>query len=143
MTIWHKPLTLEGLNQRSQKTLAEHLNIKFTDIGDDYLSATMPVDHRTIQPIGLLHGGANCVLAETVASTAANCVVDQAVAYCVGQEINANHVRAATKGIVTATSHPLHLGTRSQVWQTEIVNQANKLICVSRMTIAVINRKKA
>lgn len=140
MAIWTLPLTLDGLNKRSEKTLAEWLDIKFVDIGDDYLKATMPVDHRTVQPIGLLHGGANCVLAETIASTAANCCVDLKTHYCVGLEINANHIRSARSGTVTGVSTPIHLGKSTQVWHTDIFDDNSQQICVSRMTTAIIKR---
>ena len=140
MEIWTIPLTVDALNKRSKKTLAEWLDIKFTEIGDDFLTATMPVDHRTVQPIGLLHGGANCVLAETIASTAANCCVPNETHYCVGLEINANHIRSARSGIVTGISKAIHLGKTTQVWQTDIFDENNQQICVSRMTAAVIKR---
>ena len=100
----------------------------------------MPVDNRTKQPLGLLNGGASCALAETVASTAANYCVDQTKAYCVGLEINANHIKSATGGLVTATAKPLHMGRRSQVWEISIVNEKNQLVCISRMTLAVLLR---
>ena len=140
MAIWKAVLSLEALNQRSENTMASTLGILFTEIGDDYLKATMPVNHNTKQPIGLLHGGANCALAETVASTAANCVIDIKTSYAVGLEINANHIRSATEGIVIATSKPFHIGRTTQVWHTEIVDEAGRMICVSRMTVAVIQR---
>ncbi len=139
MAIWTRPLTLEVLNERSVKTLAEWLEIRFTEIGEDFLKATMPVDQRTVQPIGLLHGGANCVLAETIASTAANCCVPP-THYCVGIEINANHIRSARSGIVTGISKPIHLGTSTQVWNTDIYDENGKQTCVSRMTMAVIKK---
>jgi len=140
MAIWFKPLTLDALNQRGQNTMVEFLGITFTDIGDDFLVATMPVDDRTRQPIGILHGGANVVLAETVASTAANAVVDLSHSYCVGLEINANHIRSVTDGWVSAKAQPLHLGKTTQVWQINIYNEDEKLTCTSRMTAAVMKR---
>lgn len=139
MAIWTRTLTLELLNERSAKTLAEWLDIQFTEIGEDYFKATMPVDHRTIQPIGLLHGGANCVLAETIASTAANCCAPT-THYCVGIEINANHIRSARSGLVTGISRPIHLGNTTQVWNTDIFDENGKQTCVSRMTLAVIKK---
>ena len=120
--------------------MLEFLGIQFTDVGDDYLTATMPVTERTKQPIGILHGGANVVLAETVASTAANAVIDLAHFYCVGLEINANHLRSIKEGLVTATTTPIHLGRTTQVWQINIFNEEGKQTCVSRMTAAVITR---
>jgi 1,4-dihydroxy-2-naphthoyl-CoA hydrolase len=119
--------------------MLEHCGIVFTEIGPDYVVATMPVDHRTKQPIGLLHGGANVVLAETIASTAGNHCIDITKAYCVGLEINANHLRSAREGVVTGTSRPLHLGRSTQVWETRI-EQDGKLMCMSRMTLSVIQR---
>lgn len=140
MAIWFKKFSLEELNRRGDKTMLEFLGIQFTDVGDDYLTATMPVTERTKQPIGILHGGANVVLAETVASTAANAVIDLAHFYCVGLEINANHLRSIKEGLVTATTTPIHLGRTTQVWQINIFNEEGKQTCVSRMTAAVITR---
>lgn len=139
-SIWKMPISHELLQQRSTNTFAEFIGIQFTDFGDDYLKATLPVDHRTKQPLGFLNGGVSTALAETVASTAANYCVDQAVCYCVGLDINANHVRPATGGIVTAIAKPVHLGNKTQVWEIKIENTAGKLVCVSRMTIAVVMR---
>jgi 1,4-dihydroxy-2-naphthoyl-CoA hydrolase len=118
--------------------MIEHLGIEFTEIGDDYIRATMPVDARTRQPYGLLHGGASVALAETLGSMGAAMCVNGKEYQCVGQEINANHVRAARTGLVTGTARPVHLGGRTQIWSIEIVNEAGKLVCISRLTIAVI-----
>ena len=117
-----------------------HLEIEFTEIGGDFIRATMPVDGRTRQPYGLLHGGASVALAETLGSTGATMCVDVKEYQCVGQEINANHVRAARTGLVTGTARPVHLGGRTQVWTIDIVNEAGKLVCTSRLTVAVIRR---
>jgi 1,4-dihydroxy-2-naphthoyl-CoA hydrolase len=141
MTLWHRPVTLEDLNAMNAASLASHLGIIFTALGADFLKATMPVDAHTKQPYGLLHGGASVALAETVGSTGANLCVDATRYVCSGQEINANHVRAVRAGLVTATARPLHLGGRSQVWSIEIVNEAGLLSCVSRLTMAVLERK--
>lgn len=122
--------------------MSEHLGIVWTDVGDDYLKAAMPVDHRTIQPYGLLHGGASCVLAETIGSVASAMVVDHEKFYCVGLEINANHIRSARKGLVTGTASPLHLGTTTHVWDIRIHDEEGKLVCVSRITVAILPRKK-
>lgn len=138
--LWHKPFTLEDLNRRSEHTLAAFLGITFTDIGSDSLTATMPANERTKQPIGIVHGGANVVLAETVASTAANAVVDLAAFYCVGLEINANHIRAVREGLITGTARPVHLGRSTQVWLIDMFNDAGQLTCTSRMTASVIQR---
>jgi 1,4-dihydroxy-2-naphthoyl-CoA hydrolase len=137
--IWHKALTLEMLNERGANTMVEHIDIKVTEVGPDYLVATMPVDHRTKQPAGLLHGGASVVLAESIASMAGNCVVGPEL-MCVGLEINANHLRPVTSGHVVGKTMPLHLGKTTQIWQTEIRHNG-KLSCVSRMTLAVIERR--
>lgn len=140
MSIWIEPISLEHIAQRSANTMAEHLAIHFIDVGDDYLKATMPVDQRTKQPLGYLNGGASCALAETVASTAANYCVDQKEKYCVGLSLTANHLRPATQGLVTAMAKPIHLGNKTQVWEVSITDQQNKLICVIRMTMAVVVR---
>ena len=139
--LWWPGVTLEGMNTRSERTLVSHLGIRLTELGPDFLRGTMPVDERTVQPVRILHGCASVVLAETLASVAANCSVDPARFAVVGQEINANHVRAAREGsMVEGTTRPLHLGARSQVWSIEIVNAARQLVCVSRITLAVIDR---
>lgn len=142
LSIWKTPLTLEALNQRGENTLSAHLGILFTEIGDDFLKATMPIDHRTKQPLGIMHGGASCVLAETVGSTAANCCVDPTQLYCVGLDINTNHIRSIQEGIVTATAKPFHLGRSTQVWSIEIINREQQLISVNRLTMAVMARKQ-
>ena len=119
--------------------MPHHLGIRYTEIGADFVAATMPVDERTRQPYGLLHGGASVVLAETLGSTgAAMCV--NAEFQVVGQEINANHVRAARAGLVTGVARAVHIGGRSQVWSIEIVNEERQLVCISRLTVAVIRR---
>ena len=140
MSIWFSELSAEQLNDRGKNTMSEFLGIQFTEVGDDYLTATMPVNERTKQPIGILHGGANVVLAETIASTAANAVIDLSRFYCVGLEINANHIRSVREGLVIATTSPLHIGRTAQVWQINIVNEAGKLTCISRMTASVVTR---
>jgi len=140
MSIWKMPLTLEDVNHRSAHTAAEHLGMVFSAYTDNSLSATMPVDHRTCQPLSLLHGGISAALAETVASSAANYCVDQRVAYCVGLDINANHIRGVKSGHVTATATPFHLGKSTQVWDVRIVDESQRLVCIARMTMAVIQR---
>jgi 1,4-dihydroxy-2-naphthoyl-CoA hydrolase len=139
--IWRVQATPEQLVQRSGNTLAERLNIRVTEIGPDYLRATMPVNSHTHQPSGILHGGASVALAETVGSLAANLCVDIEKFVCVGQEINANHVRSVASGLVTGTARPFHIGGRSQVWGIEIRDENDRLICVSRLTMAVVERK--
>jgi 1,4-dihydroxy-2-naphthoyl-CoA hydrolase len=140
MSIWRSLRTLEELNGNREGTLIENLGILFTEIGDDFVRGTMPVDKRTVQPYGLLHGGASVALAETLGSMGAAMCVDAAEYQVVGQEINANHVRAARSGLVTGTARAVHLGGRTHVWSIEIVNDAQKLVCISRITMAVIKR---
>jgi uncharacterized protein (TIGR00369 family) len=122
--------------------MSEYLGIEFTEVGDDYLIATMPVDHRTKQPIGIMHGGASCVLAETVGSTAANFCVDITTHYCVGLDINTNHIRPMREGYVIAVAKPFHLGKKTQVWSIDIKNKEGKLVSVSRLTMSVLKREK-
>ena len=138
MSIWHTPISLDVLNQRGQACANGLLGIELIEAGDDYLKGRMPVDARTRQPAGVLHGGVSVVLAETLASWAAACVVDPALYHCVGQEINANHVRAVESGWVEGVARPLHLGRSTHVWDVRISNAAGKLVCVSRVTMAVL-----
>ncbi|MFT4256238.1 MAG: hotdog fold thioesterase [Pseudoxanthomonas sp.] len=133
-----KPADLSALNGHARNTVIENLGIIFTEAGDDWLRATMPVDARTRQPYGLLHGGSSVVLAETLGSVAGNLCVDPATSVCVGLEINANHLRAAREGVVTGTARALHVGRSTQVWEIRIENEAGKLVCVSRITLAVV-----
>ena len=140
MSIWRSPRTIEELNGNTPGTLVDTLGILFTEIGADFVRGTMPVDARTVQPYGLLHGGASVALAETLGSTGAAMYVDAAEYQVLGQEINANHVRAARSGLVTGTARAVHLGGRTHVWSIEIVNDAQKLVCISRITMAVIKR---
>jgi 1,4-dihydroxy-2-naphthoyl-CoA hydrolase len=142
MSIWRSPLPVEALNAGGGNTLMRPLGIEFTEIGEDFIRGTMPVDARTHQPYGMLHGGASVVLAETLGSMGASMCVDSAQYLCVGQEINANHVRSVRSGRVTGTARPLHVGSRSQVWSIDIVNEAGALVCVSRLTVAVIPRRQ-
>lgn len=132
------PVSLDELNRLSRDTLIDHLGIVFTGVGEDWLQATMPVDERTRQPYGLLHGGASVVLAETLGSSAGNLCVDTASQVCVGLEINANHLRAARSGVVTGTARALHVGRTTQVWEIRIENEAGKPVCISRLTLAVV-----
>jgi 1,4-dihydroxy-2-naphthoyl-CoA hydrolase len=138
LSIWKSPQTLEALNAGAAGTMLGHLGIVFREIGGDFLRGTMPVDDRTRQPYGILHGGASVVLAETLGSVGATMCVDREKYLCVGQEINANHVRSARGGLVTGTARPLHIGGRTHVWSIEIANEAGGLLCISRLTIAVI-----
>ena len=142
MSIWfEKDLSIEKLKPLGAGTMAEYLGIEWTDIGENYLKAKMPVDHRTIQPYGLLHGGASCTLAETVGSVASALVIDSSKFYCVGLEINANHVRGVKEGFVTGIATPLHLGGTTHVWDIKINDDDGKLVCVSRLTVAILKRK--
>jgi 1,4-dihydroxy-2-naphthoyl-CoA hydrolase len=138
MSIWFRPYTLEELDRTSKDSMVEYLDIRFSEIGPDYLRATMPVDKRTWQPYGLLHGGASLALAETLGSVGGNCVVDGSRFYCVGQEINANHLRAVRSGRVTGTARPVHIGARSQVWEIRIEDDKGRLACISRITLVVV-----
>lgn len=132
------PVTLEQLNARTRNTLVEHLGIVFTEVGEDWLRATMPVDHRTLQPAGLLHGGASVALAETLGSVAGTLCLDETREMAVGLEINANHLRSARSGTVTGTTRPVHVGRSTQVWEIRIEDEAGRPICISRITLAVI-----
>jgi 1,4-dihydroxy-2-naphthoyl-CoA hydrolase len=138
MSIWFASPTVEDANQRMRGLLPDHVGIEFTEFGPDFLRGTMPVEARTHQPMGYLHGGASMVLAETLGSVAANYVVDSAKLRCLGQEINGNHLRPVTNGNVTGTARPLHLGARSQVWGIEIRDSKERLVCISRLTVAVV-----
>ena len=140
--IWKIKPTLEELNKLCQNTMVDHLAIDFTEVGDDYLSATMPVDHRTKQPDSLLHGGASVALAETIGSVAANLVIDRTNRMCVGLEINANHTKAKRDGIVTGTARPVQIGNTIQIWEIKITDENQRLVCISRLTMAVLDRKK-
>lgn len=138
MSIWFKPYSLADLHIRGG--MPKHLGVEFTAIGPDFLSARMPVDDRTHQPHGILHGGASVALAETIGSYAASLAVDPDKYRCVGQEINANHVRAVSSGFVIGTARPYHIGRRSHVWEIRIVDERDKLVCISRLTMAVIDK---
>ena len=137
--VFRRPSSLEQLNASSRNTAMEPLGIVFTEIGPDYLRATMPVDARTHQPYGLLHGGASVLLAETLGSSAGMMAVDEGQGV-VGIEINANHLRGVRTGIVTGTARPLHIGARTQVWDIRIEDESARLVCISRLTVAVIAR---
>ena len=128
-------------NQMCRNTMVEHLGIEFIEIGNDFMKAKMPVDHRTKQPMGLLHGGASVALAETLGSFAAHCVVDPKTQYCVGLEINANHVKAVKDGWVYGIAKALHIGKSTHIWEIRVTNEDNALVCISRITMAVMNKK--
>ena len=139
MSIWKREINIEAINSFRKNTLVETLGIEIIDFGDDYLCAKMPVDHRTHQPMGILHGGASVSLAETVGSIAATMAVEEGH-YCVGLEINANHLKSAREGYVYATAKPIHIGRSTQVWDIKIENEEKQLVCVSRLTMAILKR---
>ncbi len=144
MSIWFKKdVSIADFEHWQKDTLSEHLEIKFTEVGDNFLKASMPVDHRTKQPYGLLHGGASVALAETLGSIASALVIDRKQFICVGMEINANHIRGVRTGTVTGTCTPLHLGATTHVWDIRIHDENKKLICVSRLTVAILKKEKS
>lgn len=134
-------VTVEGLNEFCKNSMVEFLGIEFVEIGPDYLKAKMPVTEKTRQPLGLLHGGASVVLAESLGSVAASVLLDPAKQIAVGLEINANHLRPVKDGFVMGTASPIHLGKTTQVWDIKITNQAEKLVATSRITMAILDRK--
>lgn len=138
MSIWKKPITPENLTAICEGNMAGFLGIRFIEVGEDFLKATMPASDRTRQPLGIIHGGANVVLAEGLASTAANCTLEDPNKRAVGLEINANHLRKVWEGIVTATARPIHLGRQTQVWQIKIEDEQGRPTCIARMTAAII-----
>lgn len=133
---------LDNIKAMSKNTLVEALGIEITDIGKDFISGKMPVDERTVQPAGILHGGASVALAETLGSIAGNCCIDNDKQYCVGLEINANHIRPVFKGEwVYATSRAIHIGKKTQIWETKIYNESKKIVCISRLTLSINDKK--
>jgi len=141
MPIFKPEITLDALNKLSANTMVDHLGIIYTMLGEDYLEAKMPVDHRTHQPLGLLHGGASVTLAETLGSVAAMCCLDTSLQYPVGLEINANHVKSVREGMVTGKAKPVHIGKKTHVWEIRITTEKNELVCISRITLAIIDKK--
>ena len=140
--IWFdKTLTVENLKPLGLNTMATYIGIEWVDVGENFIKAKMPVDQRTNQPYGLLHGGASCVLAETLGSVASAMAIDHSKFYCVGIEINANHIRGVREGYVTGVVQPLHLGSTTHVWDIKIYDEKEKLVCVSRLTVAILIRK--
>jgi 1,4-dihydroxy-2-naphthoyl-CoA hydrolase len=141
MSIWFEPgLTAAQLQPLSENTMGQHLGMEFIEVGEDFLKGRMPVDHRTRQPYGLLHGGASVALAETLGSVASAFVVDRSQYSAVGLEINANHLRGVREGFVTGIARPLHLGKTTHVWDIRIYDEKEKLVCVSRLTVAIIKK---
>ena len=141
MSIWSTQTTPEMLNENGKMTMLDHLGIEFLEIGDDYIKARMPVDRRTMQPFSILHGGASAALAETLGSVAANLCVDRNKKMCVGLEINANHIRPVNKGFVYGVARPIHIGGSTQVWEIRIQNEQDMLVCIARLTLAVLDTK--
>ncbi|MCF2497244.1 hotdog fold thioesterase [Dyadobacter chenhuakuii] len=138
--MFTRSITLDALHSFSQNTISNHLGIEFTEIGNDYITARMPVDKRTHQPFGILHGGASVVLAETLGSIASFlCLPDPDKQHAVGLEINANHIRSARAGFVYGTVRPIHLGRTTHIWDIQITNEESKLVCISRLTVAIVN----
>ena len=143
MSIWKWNPGVEGAQRAASNSMSGHIGFKITEIGDDYVRGTMAVDHRTVQPYGRLHGGANVVMAEELGSFGANLCLDPNVAFAVGLDINANHLRGVTSGTVTGTARPIHIGRSTQVWETRIEDDKGQLVCISRLTVAVVSKVKA
>ncbi|EAS46490.1 hypothetical protein GB2207_06548 [gamma proteobacterium HTCC2207] len=138
-SIWHNRPKLEMINgEMNSGTVVEHLGIKITEVGDDYLTGTMPADARTFQPYGVVHGGANVVLAETLGSIAGAHVIDFKTTKCLGQEVSASHLRPVSSGLVTGTARPIHLGRRSHIWEIRLEDDRGKLTCLSKLTLAIL-----
>ncbi len=140
MTIWKSPMTIESITGVRVGTMVSHLGIVFTEIGDDFLSGKMPVDERTKQPYGIMHGGASCVLAETLGSIAGCHCVDTEKQIAVGLSLNTNHVRMAKSGFVFGTAKAVHLGRSTQIWEIDITDEKERLVSINRLTLAVIDR---
>ena len=141
MSLWKQEISLERINAMFKNTLCDTIGMRITEVGDDYVRGTLPVDARTHQPYGLLHGGASIALAETLGSLAGMLTLDPAIEAAVGLDINANHVRGVKSGTVTGTARPLHLGRSTQVWEIRIEDEKQRLVCISRLTLAVVPRQ--
>jgi|TARA_B110000977_G_scaffold94342_1_gene124738 1,4-dihydroxy-2-naphthoyl-CoA hydrolase len=138
-SIWHNRPKLETMNGKMNSgTIVEHLGIIITEVGDDFLTGTMPADARTFQPYGVVHGGANVVLAETLGSIAGAHVIDFSTTKCLGQEVSASHLRPVSSGLVTGTARPIHLGRRSHIWEIRLEDDRGKLTCLSKLTLAIL-----
>lgn len=138
MSIWFKPYTIADIEWMEKGTMAEAIGIEITEITEDSIKGRMPIDHRTVQPMKILHGGANVALAETLGSVGSNLIVDNSKYACLGLDINANHLRPGTSGFVYGEAKPIHIGKKTHVWAIEIKDEKGKLICVSRLTMAVV-----
>ncbi len=140
MNIWMVQPSLEALNELAKNTMIDHLGIEFTEVGEDFLIAKMPVDQRSVTPFRILHGGASAALAESLGSMAANLCVNGSQKVCVGLEINANHVRSVATGFVFGKVQPIHIGSSTQIWEIKICDEQDRLVCISRLTLAVLNK---
>ena len=140
MSIWFAPVTVDTLNKFSENTMVTHIGIEFTEVAENYLKAKMPVDSRTVQPAGLLHGGASVTLAETLGSVAAYLCIDPEKKTCVGIEINANHIRSVRSGYVYGHVQPIHIGNSTHIWEIRISNEQGQLVCFSRITMAILDK---
>jgi|TARA_B100000795_G_C22804213_1_gene443816 1,4-dihydroxy-2-naphthoyl-CoA hydrolase len=140
--MWKNKYTIEECNKMCENTIHDALGIKLTEVGADFLKGTMPVDDRTVQPFRLLHGGASVVLAESLGSLASVMMIDQDRNICVGLDVNANHVRAAKSGIVTGVAKPINIGGKIHIWEIKITNEADKLVCIVRLTVTVLPKGK-
>lgn len=139
--IWfNKDIDFNSVAHFGKNTMGDHIGMEWLELGPDYLKARIPVDHRTIQPEGILHGGASCVLAETLGSFASHLIIDNTRQICVGLEINANHIRAVKQGSVTGTARPIHIGRSTHVWDIRIVDDNDRLVCISRLTVAILQK---
>ncbi|MGH8181761.1 MAG: PaaI family thioesterase [Steroidobacteraceae bacterium] len=143
MSIWRTEATAEQIERLARGTFAARIGIRIAEVGPDYLRATLPITPELHQPYGVLHGGVSVALAETVGSVAANLCIDLEKQQCFGQEINANHLRAVTSGVITATARPYHIGSRSHVWGIEIRDERDRLVCISRLTMAIVPRRES
>tara|TARA_B110000503_G_C7119395_1_gene401797 strand:- start:10 stop:444 length:435 start_codon:yes stop_codon:yes gene_type:complete len=140
-SIWHHTPNPSLMDKMSEGTIDQHLGIKITEVGDDYLIGTMPADSRTFQPYGIVHGGANVVLAETLGSMSGAHVIDSEHYLCMGQEVSATHLRPVSSGLVTGTARPIHLGRRSHVWEIRLTNDQGKLSCIAKLILAIVPKK--
>ncbi len=141
-SIWHKhDLSLKDLHDFESRTMAHYLHMKWEEVGHDFLRMSMPVTDHVRQPYGILHGGASCALAETIGSVGSHLVIDSGTQMCVGMEINANHIKVVREGVVYAIAKPVHLGANSHVWDIRIANEKNQLICISRLTVAIMQKR--
>ena len=141
MAVFNQGLTLEQLNQMCANNMLGHLGIEFTGITENSIEARMPVDHRTHQPFGILHGGASVTLAETLGSVAATYCIDNTTQFCVGLEINANHIKSVRDGFVIGCVKPIHIGKKTQIWEIKITTEKDELVCVSRITMAILDKR--